>query len=307
MAGWANDSVGRHGGETSARSWSLGGKVSVKHEKYPTGITNGLWDPKHAEKMGVSVWLFGWLVGRQTSPSGEVLHGKVLTWEELSERSGWPQGTLRRWARLLRKGGYIRLERRQRGFLIWVLNPKKFVFRVVSDCSKVGGQAPECSEMSNQECSEVSRQGTKSEQSQASLPIDETKGILKRKTAREGSARAQKRSRPAAADAERVHRFQRFAVESWLKAHRGRKPTWGQKDFVLLADVVRKHAEMADVEFEQAWLNFLASDERWIVDHGHKPADFLYRFDRLCDGPIGGAGGQVGDKLAWTPSSEAVQ
>ena len=48
---------------------------------YKSGLVDGLFAPEHRERMGEAIWLFGWLVARQTAQKdavGFVLSGKVM-------------------------------------------------------------------------------------------------------------------------------------------------------------------------------------------------------------------------------------
>ncbi|MCI0724362.1 MAG: hypothetical protein L0338_36165 [Acidobacteria bacterium] len=90
--------------------------------------------------MGKAVWLFGWYVGRQTVQNhsvGLVLGGSVLTYDSISEETGWPPRTLQRWNRLLEREGYIELIPGQHGFSVRILNAKKFSSRSASETARV--------------------------------------------------------------------------------------------------------------------------------------------------------------------------
>ena len=39
---------------------------------YQAGLVDGLFAPEHRERMGEAVWLFGWLVARQTAQKDAV-------------------------------------------------------------------------------------------------------------------------------------------------------------------------------------------------------------------------------------------
>jgi hypothetical protein len=47
--------------------------------------------------MGESIYLFGWLVTRQTKNNGLVFGGHAFTYPEISEDAGWPVRTIERW------------------------------------------------------------------------------------------------------------------------------------------------------------------------------------------------------------------
>lgn len=77
-----------------------------------SGIRGGLWDDAHLERMGPAVWLFGWLVHRQTRERhgiGLVLGGSPLTYQIISQDTGMAIRTLKRWMTRLVRGGYVRI------------------------------------------------------------------------------------------------------------------------------------------------------------------------------------------------------
>jgi hypothetical protein len=82
----------------------------VNGKNLNSGIRGGIWDEKHRAKMGEAIWLFGWLIHRQTKQSygeGLVLRGMLLTYDAIAEDTGYPAETVRRWMRSLRDLGYI--------------------------------------------------------------------------------------------------------------------------------------------------------------------------------------------------------
>ncbi|HEV2617487.1 MAG TPA: hypothetical protein VGU63_12855 [Candidatus Acidoferrales bacterium] len=94
------------------------------------GIRGGLWDEAHLERMGAAVWLFGWLVHRQTRERdgvGLVLGGSALTYAMIQSDTGYSRRTLQRWMAELRRGGYVRVRRTCHSrMIIEVLKAKKF-------------------------------------------------------------------------------------------------------------------------------------------------------------------------------------
>ncbi len=91
------------------------------------GIHDGLIDPKHEEAMGQAVWLFMWCVRCQTRDSGLVLGGMPLTYEAISQRSGFAARKVRRWLDILRAGNYIHVSYLNFKMLrLRVLKPKKW-------------------------------------------------------------------------------------------------------------------------------------------------------------------------------------
>jgi hypothetical protein len=98
-----------------------------RQSAFNSGVRGGLFEKKHSDAMGESVFLFGWLVTRQTKSDGLVFGGHAFTYPEISEESGWPVRTLERWMARLRTGGYVRVKHTTYcRMIIWVLNPKKF-------------------------------------------------------------------------------------------------------------------------------------------------------------------------------------
>ena len=94
------------------------------------GIRGGLWDEAHLERMGPAVWLFGWLVHRQTRERngvGLVLGGSPVTYDMIQGDTGYARRTLQRWMADLRAGGYVRVRRTCHSrMIIEVLKAKKF-------------------------------------------------------------------------------------------------------------------------------------------------------------------------------------
>lgn len=91
------------------------------------GIRGGLFEVKHWDKMGDAIWLFGWLVHRQTKQRGLVLGGHALTYREIQEDTGYPERTLRRWMARLQREGYVSVKHSSYcKLVVTVLNAKKF-------------------------------------------------------------------------------------------------------------------------------------------------------------------------------------
>jgi hypothetical protein len=105
-------------------------KRAIGGKALNSGIRGGLWDAKHYDRMGDAVWLFGWLVHRQTTQTngtGLVLRGLPLTYAEISADTGWQERTLQRWMARLRRAGYIEVKHSiYSRMVIRILNAKKF-------------------------------------------------------------------------------------------------------------------------------------------------------------------------------------
>jgi hypothetical protein len=84
-------------------------------EGYWIGARGGLLAEKHYQAMGESIWLFLYMLLRQTSVNdqgeGVVLYGNPLTREQIADDTGWNENNIRNWTRRLVRTGYIRAQR----------------------------------------------------------------------------------------------------------------------------------------------------------------------------------------------------
>ena len=92
------------------------------------GVTAGLIDGRHHERLGAAWMLFLWCCCRQTGQGQEgiVARGAVVTYADIAEEMNCKRGSVREWMRRLVQQKYIRVERDRRGIRIFILNPKKF-------------------------------------------------------------------------------------------------------------------------------------------------------------------------------------
>jgi hypothetical protein len=101
----------------------------MRDKNYSTGLRGVLFDAKHYARMGAALWLYGWLVLRQTHQSGSVgwvLGGKPVSYREIEEETGFNPRTLERWMHALRRHGYIETETTPGGVVIRITKAKKF-------------------------------------------------------------------------------------------------------------------------------------------------------------------------------------
>jgi hypothetical protein len=101
----------------------------VREKNFNAGLRGVLFEARHYERMGSALWLFGWLVLRQTHQSGSVgwvLGGAPVTYREIEEETGFNCRTLERWMQTLRRHGYIETEAAQGGVVIRIAKAKKF-------------------------------------------------------------------------------------------------------------------------------------------------------------------------------------
>lgn len=96
---------------------------------FNTGLRGVLFEARHFERMGSAVWLYGWLVLRQTHQSGGlgwVLGGAPVSYREIKEETGFNCRTLERWMHTLRQQGYIETDAVPGGVAIRITKAKKF-------------------------------------------------------------------------------------------------------------------------------------------------------------------------------------
>ena len=105
-------------------------QVELRGKNLNCGIRGGLWDEAHLERMGPAVWLFGWLVHRQTREHngvGLVLGGSPLTYKIISQDTGMAERTLKRWMARLGRSGYVRVKHTTyKRMIIQITKAKKF-------------------------------------------------------------------------------------------------------------------------------------------------------------------------------------
>jgi IclR helix-turn-helix domain len=94
------------------------------------GAKGGLVEEKHRRRMGEAIWLFLWLILRQTGVNDEgegiVHYGKPITIREIAADTRLPRSTLHRWADLLIQQDYLRTEiQSSGGTIFWILNAKE--------------------------------------------------------------------------------------------------------------------------------------------------------------------------------------
>ena len=100
----------------------------MREKDFNTGLRGVLFDAKHYARMGSAVWLYGWLVLRQTHQSqgiGYVLGGAPVTYREIEEETGFNRRTLEAWMRVLRREGYVRTQNVPAGISVQILKAKK--------------------------------------------------------------------------------------------------------------------------------------------------------------------------------------
>jgi ribosomal protein L14 len=93
------------------------------------GAKGGLCEEKHYRCMRDSVWLFLWLLLRQTGVNeigeGVVNYGHPITRMQIQDDTGYHERRLEDWIDLLRRTGYIRTESRNKeGLIFFVKNAK---------------------------------------------------------------------------------------------------------------------------------------------------------------------------------------
>jgi hypothetical protein len=105
---------------------------TLRENNYNTGLRGVLFDAEHYARMGSAVWLYGWLVLRQTHQTGTigwVLGGTPIHYREIEEETGFNRRTLERWMKDLRRQRYIETAVVESGITIRILKAKKHLHR----------------------------------------------------------------------------------------------------------------------------------------------------------------------------------
>jgi len=100
----------------------------MRGKDYNTGLRGVLFEARHYERMGSAVWLYAWLVLRQTHQTGDVgwvLGGAPVSYREIEEETGFNVRTLERWMRALRRCGYIQTQTSMGGLIVRITKAKK--------------------------------------------------------------------------------------------------------------------------------------------------------------------------------------
>src|ERR1700735_77316 len=101
----------------------------MREKNFSTGLRGVLFEAQHYARMGSALWLYGWLVLRQTHQTGSVgwvLGGAPVRYREIEEETGFNRRTLERWLSTLRRQGYIETTAAQEGVRIRITKAKKF-------------------------------------------------------------------------------------------------------------------------------------------------------------------------------------
>src|SRR5271155_2977746 len=100
----------------------------MREKNYNTGLRGVLFEERHYARMGAAIWLYGWLVLRQTHQTGStgwVLGGAPVTYREIECETGFNRRTLERWMSVLRRNAYVATEGAPGGVIVRILKAKK--------------------------------------------------------------------------------------------------------------------------------------------------------------------------------------
>lgn len=101
----------------------------MREKNFHCGLRGVLFEARHYARMGSAVWLYGWLVLRQTHQTGAVgwvLGGAPVSYREIEEETGFNRRTLERWMCALRREGYIETEATPGGVVVRITKAKKY-------------------------------------------------------------------------------------------------------------------------------------------------------------------------------------
>ncbi len=121
---WRTSLCDRHGEQPDEGLTRVEGAERLRKMRgkdFNTGLRGVLFEARHYERMGSAVWLYGWLVLRQTHQTGStgwVLGGAPISYKEIEEETGFNARTLERWMQTLRRHEYVETAPAQMGGLI---------------------------------------------------------------------------------------------------------------------------------------------------------------------------------------------
>lgn len=104
-------------------------KGFMREKNFHCGLRGVLFEARHYARMGSAIWLYGWLVLRQTHQTGAVgwvLGGAPVSYREIEEETGFNRRTLERWMRDLRREKYIETEATPGGVVVRITKAKKY-------------------------------------------------------------------------------------------------------------------------------------------------------------------------------------
>jgi hypothetical protein len=100
----------------------------MREKNFNTGLRGVLFEARHYARMGSAIWLYAWLVLRQTHQTGTtgwVLGDAPVSYREIEGETGFNRRTLKRWMSLLRRNAYIETEAVPAGVIVRILKAKK--------------------------------------------------------------------------------------------------------------------------------------------------------------------------------------
>ncbi|HVB87488.1 MAG TPA: hypothetical protein VNK23_12580 [Candidatus Dormibacteraeota bacterium] len=141
----------------------------MRGKDFNTGLRGVLFEARHYERMGSAVWLYAWLVLRQTHQTGAtgwVLGGAPVSYREIEEETGFNVRTLERWMSALRRCGYIQTKAVMGGLIVRITKAKKHgqarnsaeagnverLRRASERLRKLAGGVRNCAEGDTQDC-----------------------------------------------------------------------------------------------------------------------------------------------------------
>lgn len=158
----------------------------MRGKDFNTGLRGVLFEARHYERMGSAVWLYAWLVLRQTHQTGStgwVLGGAPISYQEIEDETGFNRRTLERWMSTLRRHGYVETEPAMGGVIVRITKAKKHAAtrsfaagdrveayrRAADGLRKLAGEVRISAEGNTQNC--VADRGDVEENTHVPLPI----------------------------------------------------------------------------------------------------------------------------------------
>lgn len=100
---------------------------------YNIGLRNGILEGKHMDALGSAIWLYMWFLDKQPKDNNKVLGGQPVTYKMFAQLfPDVPRIKYVRWLSVIEAGGYVKLLRTPRGYVVTITKPKKWLKSDVS-------------------------------------------------------------------------------------------------------------------------------------------------------------------------------
>ena len=250
-------------------------------ENFLFPVSNGMLTAKHRKQMGSANWLFLWFIDRTTIEKAGVglVHGGTPIKLDLPAKAlGLSTKTILRHLRRLERKKYIGVEEAAEGYVVTVLNSKKWLWRrdrTVPDRDKVVPDADR---------SVPTRDKTVPKISATSTPLTGSEGDIHRTVHKDIHSDS-----PPTKNRQADHRFSKIVDHYFTKTKEktGINAQWDRADGDVLNRVLKNQPD-TPAETINRWLNnaFDSSDPYAPLRRGFRFTEFAKQYHKYTKGPL---------------------